>query len=803
MRNAVFSAQRVFAFLFFLALVPVAVTGVSVAGASVAQAQTIRSISVEGNQRIDAETVRSYLSLKAGGAYTASGADESLKTLFSTGLFSDVQLNMRGSVLVVSVVENPLINKVSFEGNRKLKDELLASEVESKPRSMLTRSKIQSDTQRILQLYRRSGRFSARVEPKIIDLDQNRVNLVFEIDEGDKTSVSRINFVGNVAYTDSALRDVLITSEKNWLSWLKKSDVYDPDRLEADKEMLRRYYLKSGYADFRVVSAIADYDRERNAFYITFTVDEGQRYRFGNVDIISNVPDVDPAALYSLVQTDTGSVYNNTLVDKTLEDMTIELSRAGYAFAQVRPRGNRNYEDQTIDMTYVVDEGPRAYIERIEIRGNTRTLDNVIRRELDFAEGDAYNRVLVDRGLRRLQALNFFEKVAINRERGSSPDRVILYVDVQEKLTGEISAGAGYSSSEGFIADVSISERNFLGRGQYVKIGGSFGSRKENYEFSFTEPYFMDRRLAVGFDVFSRYSDLTNVSSYESQTTGGGLRAGFELNEQLSVLFQYQYYRSEITIPAALNDNCITVALTPIPCGAGGIPGEASPVVKSGAGQADYSVLGYHLTYSTLDNPRRPRNGILARFSQEVAGLGGDVNFLRTTGEFTARREILPDIVLMGRVQGGHIAGFGGQGVRMFDSFFKGGETIRGFDSAGYGPRDLLSHDALGGTLYFNGTIEIQFPIPVIPSELGFRGAIFADAGTLYDIGTLPAGYAACGAVITGPCYVDSSKIRSSVGVSILWDSPFGPVRGDLGYALTKEPYDETQTFRFGGGAKF
>ncbi|MGE0846319.1 MAG: outer membrane protein assembly factor BamA, partial [Flavobacteriaceae bacterium] len=641
-----------------------------------------------------------------------------------------------------------------------------------------------------------TGRFSARVEPKIIDLPNNRVNLVFEIDEGDKTSVSRINFVNNTAYGDSTLRDVLITTEKNWLSWLRSSDVYDPDRLEADKELLRRFYLKNGYADFRVVSAVADYDRERNAFYITFTVDEGPRYTFGDIEVLSNISDVDPQLLYQLVLTDSGDIYNAETVDKTLEEMTLELARAGYAFAQVRPRGNRDYENKTISLTYIVEEGPRVYIERVNIRGNIRTLDHVIRRELDFAEGDAYNRVLVDRGLRRLRALDFFKTVEINREQGSGPDRVILFVDVVEKLTGEITAGAGYSSNDGFIADVSISERNFLGRGQYVKVAGSFGKRKEYYEFSFTEPYFMDRRLAVGFDIFSRYNDYTTESSFESQVTGGALRAGFALNEQVTVQLQYQYYRQDITIPAGLMDGCVTGCVAPL------VNGEASPAIVSAAGISDYSIISYGLVYDTRDNPRKPRNGIFARINQDVAGLGGDINFVRTTALLVSRHEILPDVVLMGKFEAGHIAGFGGQGVRVYDSFFKGGETIRGFAPSGYGPRDLFSNDALGGTLFANGTIEVQFPIPVLPSDLGFRAAVFVDAGILTNVGAT--GLPTCTTLApVANCVVDDGNVRASVGFSVLWDSPFGPLRGDFGYAFLKEAYDQTQTFRFGGGTKF
>ncbi|WP_244444298.1 outer membrane protein assembly factor BamA [Lutibaculum baratangense] len=830
--------------LFILTLAMLgAPAGGQLLGVSTAHAQTIRSIAVEGNRRVEDDTVRSYISLQPGQAYSEAGASESIRTLFNTGLFSDVRLTMRGSTLVVNVEENPIINIVSFEGNEKFKDDVLTSEIESQPRSVLTRAKIQNDTQRVLQLYRRAGRFDATVEPKVIDLPDNRVNVVFEVQEGRKTSVSRINFIGNKAFSDSALRDVISTSEKNWLSWLKTSDIYDPERLDADQELLRTHYMKNGYADFQVVSAVAELDRERNAFFITITVDEGPLYRFGNVDVEAYVPDVDPQSLRGEILTKSGAVYNAELVDKTLEQMTLELAKSGYAFAQVRPRGDRDYSAQTISLTYVVEEGARAYVERINIRGNTRTLDRVIRREFDFAEGDAYNVVLLDRAKRRLEALRYFKTVNITREPGSAPDRIVINVEVEEQPTGELSLGGGYSTSDGFLADVSITERNLLGRGQQLRVAGAMGERTQSVDVSFTEPYFLGRRLAAGIDGFYRYREYDDNSTYESKTVGGGLRLGFQLTENLSMITRYRLYQNEITIEHPLDDGNLCY---PVSTNADGtinynagctLPGdqdptrayynpEASIALKLAEGRRLYSVIGYDLVYSDLDSMARPTRGFYGKFSNDIAGLGGDAEWVKAEIEGRYYHPIHNQIVGMLKLRGGVIEGWGDDDVLITDTFFGTSNLVRGFGNSGWGPRDLTpggQRDAIGGTVYAAATAEVQFPIPFVPSDLGFRGALFADAGVLTRPGFtgnpttgLPggAGYlleceginadgsGVVPAAATG-CYVDDASIRASVGVSVLWDSPFGPLRADVGYAVLKEDYDDEQVFRFGAGKQF
>ncbi|MBO6956720.1 MAG: outer membrane protein assembly factor BamA, partial [Rhizobiales bacterium] len=517
-----------FVFAMMMAALPLSISAghgaLSLVPAS-AQAATVSSIQVEGNRRIESSTIISYVTVVPGRSFGARDLNESLQSLFATGLFSDVSLERRGSVLLVQVVENPVVRQVVFEGNRRIDDSALNTVVQLEPRRVLTESAVQSDTQRILEAYRRNGRFAARVEPKLIDVGDNRVDLVFEIEEDERSGVSRITFIGNQAFSDGKLRDTITTTQSGLLSFLSSSDVYDPDRLDADRERLRRFYLSEGYADFRVVSAVAELDREQNVFFITFTVDEGPRYQFGNVEIDSTLRELDPEDLYSVLETRPGDTYDATAVDRSIEALTIEVASFGYAFVQVRPRGDRNAADNTIDLTYFVDEGVRAYVERINISGNTRTRDYVIRREFDFAEGDAFNRVLVDRAQRRLEALGFFQSVRVTTAQGSSADRIVLNVAVVEQSTGDFSFGVGYSTTSGVTLELSVTERNFLGRGQFVRaaVGGGLDENR-TFDFSFTEPYFLGRRLAAGFDLYRRESGDSDDNAFTTIATGGALR---------------------------------------------------------------------------------------------------------------------------------------------------------------------------------------------------------------------------------------------------------------------------------------
>jgi len=797
-------------------------TGIAgVASSGVAAAQNANFIDVRGNRRVETSTIQSYFKPGPGGRLSADQEDEGLKSLVATGLFDDVRIDHSGGRLVVTVVENPVINRVAFEGNKKAKDEQLKVEVQSKPRGTLSRPTVQADVQRIIEIYHRSGRFDVKVEPKIIELPNNRVDLVFEITEGAKTGVRVIRFVGANAYSSGRLKDVIKTSESNWLSFLQSTDIYDPDRVEADRDLIRRFYLKHGYADVRIVAAVGEYDPAQKGFVVTFTIDEGSQYHVGTLDVVSNVRAINPASLRGSLKFSAGSVYNADLVERSVEAMTIEAAKHGYAFANVRPRGDRDFQRKVINLLFVVEEGTRAYIERINILGNTRTRDYVIRREFDIGEGDAYNRALIDRAERRLKNLNYFKTVKITNEPGSAPDRVVVNVNVEEMSTGEFSIAGGYSTSDGFLAEVSVADRNLMGRGQFAKAAVSYGQYTRGFNLSFVEPFLLGYRMAGGVDLFARQSLPTSYVSYNTQTIGANFRLGFALSEELSLQPHYSMYQQKITLPNQFN-NCITT-----PTGASMFPGgpfapyttHAFPVTPTDEcfsdGEASLpvrmelangailtSLLGYTLAYSTLDNNKSPTSGLYASITQDVAGVGGDVNFIRTTADARTYYELLPDIVGVLHLQGGHLNGWGSKDLRMLDHFQMGPNLVRGFAPAGIGPRDLTpgtTNDAMGGTMYWGASVEAQTPLYFLPKEIGIKVAAFADAGSLWNYKG-PTSWAVTGETLH---VADNMAVRSSVGMGFIWDSPLGPLRFDFAYALTKESFDHTQFFRFSGGTKF
>jgi outer membrane protein insertion porin family len=815
-------------FAILLGLAFAAPGGFAAAGIATAQQAYAQAIEVRGNQRVDADTIRSYFRVNPGERVDAAKIDEALKALYATGLYQDVKISQQAGRIVVTVVENATINRVAFEGNRKVKDETLASEVQSRARGPLSKPTVQADVQRIVEIYRRQGYFNVRVDPKIIDQPNNRVDLVFEIKEDEKTTIKKIVFVGNNKFSDWKLTDVITTIKSNWLSWLSNRDVYDPERVAADQELLRRFYLKNGYADFRILSTTVDFDRQSNGFVLTFTLDEGEQYRFGTIDIVSNIRDADPERLRRLLRVGTGKVYDAEAVEKSIEEITIELSRLGYAFAQVRPRGDRDVQNKVINIVFVLEEGPRVYVERINVRGNTRTRDWVIRREFDILEGDAYNRVLIDRAERRLRNLGYFKSVKITNEPGSAPDRVIVNVDVEEQLTGEFSIGGGYSTSDGVIGEVSIGEKNFLGRGHYVRLAGQWGQRTKGAEFSFTEPYFLDTRVAAGFDIFGKTNERSRYNPVDVQTIGGTLRAGLPLREDLTLGLRYSIFQRNIKATPGLIDGCrpgIINDQQPVPnpalpggaglacndpavqwngTGAPGDPTELSYAYQQQLGTTLTSLVGYTLTYNTLDDNRNPTRGFYARMNQDFAGAGGDVRYVKTTAEARSYYPITNDLTGMVKVSGGYVTSWGGEGLRILDHFFQGPDLVRGFAPSGIGPRDISSpnQDALGGTIYWGSSAELIFPIPYLPKDFGLKGAFFADAGSLWGYkGITTFNHPVIGAqTIT---VADSSAVRASVGASLIWASPFGPLRFDFAYPILKEPYDKKQWFRFGASGAF
>ncbi|WP_229309070.1 outer membrane protein assembly factor BamA [Hyphomicrobium album] len=746
-----------------------------------AQGATIRAINVSGNKRVEPETVRSYLQFSVGSPYDPAKVDGSIKALFGTGLFSDVRIDRSGADVIVTVVENPVINQVAFEGNSEVDTDTLRNEVQLKPRSVFTRARVQADVQRVLDVYRRQGRYAATVEPKIIELEQDRVNLVFEIAEGGATKVKGIHFVGNKAFSDSQLRDVVSTTEKGWFDFLKGTAIYDPDRMNLDRELIRQYYLKNGYADVQVTAANAELDRDGSGFFITYSIEEGEAYQFGGINIESTVAAIDPTKFKGELLTDQGETYNANMIDKSVEALTSKVSQDGFAFARVRPQATPDPVARTIALNYVIEEGPRVYIERINVTGNTRTKDYVIRREFKVAEGDAYNPLMVDQAKKRLTNLGLFKGVEVKRRPGSAQDRVVLDVELVEQSTGELSFGAGYSTAEGVIGDVSITERNLMGNGQFLRLQLSGSLERLQVNLSFTEPRFLDRNLAAGFDLFHKEVDQTSQSGFQSRRTGASLRLGFPISEKLWMQTSYTASRDQI-----FNVNPA-----------------ASRAILQAQGTSYTSMMGSTLTYDLRNDAKNPTKGLWFQTGADFAGLGGDVQYVSLAAEARGYYPITDNITFVARAVGGSIQGWGGSDVRLIDLFFKGGETVRGFDRAGYGPRDLNTGDALGGQYYWATTAEVRFPIPFVPDDLGISGAVFADAGSLWgsNVNGLPQGCAA--GDTTRVCLADSSAIRSSVGASLMWASPVGPIRMDFAKTLTKEVYDDEQFFRFGAATKF
>jgi outer membrane protein insertion porin family len=808
-----------------------------VAYAQSSNAQAASSITVEGNRRVEASTVRSYFKAGAGGRYDAQSIDDAYKALYATGLFQDVRISQSGGRIVVTLVENPVINRIAFEGNKKVKEDQLKLEIQSKERGTLSRATVQSDVQRMVEVYRRGGRFDVHIEPKIIDLPNSRVDLVFEITEGEKTDVKTINFVGNHAYSSYRLKDEIKTVETGLLAFLQVANIYDPDRIEADRELLRRFYLKHGYIDVRVVSAVGEYDPVQKGFTITFTINEGEQYRIGSVDVHSKIPALSPRLLEPRLRMSSGDVYNAELIEKSVEDMTIEAARQGFAFASVRPGADRLAQSRTINLVFTVEEGQRTYIERINIRGNNKTRDYVVRREFDVAEGDAYNRALINRAERRLKNLNYFKTVKITTEPGSAPDRVVLNVDVEDQSTGEVSLSGGYSTSDGALAEASIGERNLFGLGLASKLSVTYGQHSKGASFSFVEPYLLGYRLALGLDLYGKQQLPTNFISYQTDTLGAGLRLGVALREDLALQLRYSIYRQQIVLPSFLN-NCNninpnfinsfptpgvinTTPATTFPGTPGTInqncyaDGEASVPVKVelANGAVLTSLVGYSLAYNTVDDNRNPTSGIAASFNQDFAGVGGDVRFLRETVDLRRYFEVIYDVVGVVHLQAGTITGWGnggvdfGQlganGVRMLDNFQMGPNLVHGFAPAGIGPRDLTfgtTNDALGGTRYWGASLEMQTPLFFIPKEIGIKVAAYVDAGSLWDY------MGPTFSPLTGETMTLSSSnmfVNTAAGVGLIWASPFGPLRFDLAYPITKRSYDKTQIFRFGGGASF
>jgi len=842
--------------------------GATLAGAVMAQQPAatqqvpiIRQISVIGNVRVEPETVASYLVVAAGQPFDPELLDTSLKNLFRTGLFSDVEFTEDNGALIVRVVENPIINRIVFEGNKKLDREKMFEEVRIRPRTIFTRAKVRADVQRMLELYRGSGRFAATIEPKVVQLEQNRVDVVFEIQEGPKTKVSRVNFIGNNDFSDGDLRDVLATKESRWWKIFTSNDTFDPDRLAYDQQVLRQNYLNQGYADFRIISAVSELTPDRENFFITFSLDEGEIYKFGKIEVESEIRDVNAALFRAFLLMREGGTYNAEAIEKTIESLTNAAGLLGYAFVDVRPQIKRDRETRTININFKVLDAPRVYVERINIRGNVRTLDRVVRREFRLQEGDAFNSALVTRSENRLKRLNFFREAEVEQQQGSTPDRIILDVKVEEQATGELNLGAGFSSLENFIFDFSIRERNLLGKGQDLRLGLRLSGTRQEIDLGFTEPYFLGRRVAAGFDIFARRVDSSQFgSAFDTKSLGFSLRAGMALNEYWTLSTRYTLRQDNVTTPDSFTNGQFNSFLSNLQNnftngdpevqqdllnqydtnGSGSIEssdfsadGQSQPTIaeqteaafsrafRESLGKRYQSIVGYSVGFDTRNSIIRPTRGNSFYFHQDFAGLGGDVRYLRNRINFDNYWTPFAGWTFRLGGEAGLILGLG-QDVRLNDKFYIGGPRMRGFDTSGIGPRDFnggsnSSTGSLGGTAFYIARGELFFPLGDLALESGINASAFVDVGSLFRA---QEELAECTFSLTEydafqadntiefnhdtNCLAGNSPSpRIAIGIGFSWQSPFGPFRIDLAKTLKKQLGDRPQTLQFNVGTTF
>ena len=752
-------------------------------GLFLAQAAAAETIEVQGSRRIDAETVRSYFHAAPDGRFDEAARDAALKALLATGLFDKVTIERAGERLVVHLTESPVLDHVAFEGNKKIKDKDLTAIIESKPRGTLQRAVVQADVGRIMEAYRHAGRDDVGVVPKIIDRGNDRVDLVYEVTEGQKTTVRQIDFVGNRAFGKRQLAAVIKTSATNMLSFLTGGDDYDPDRIAADREQLRLYYRSKGYADASVTSASAVYDPALHGFTLTFSIDEGPLYHFGDVKVACNVPGLDAEKLRGLPVARPGALFDGNALDKTDDILAIELSKLGFPFAHATPRITRDAAAKRIDVAFTIDQGPRTYVERIEIHGNTRTRDYVIRREFDIAEGDAYNKSLIDRAERRLKNLNYFKTVKISSKPGSTADHVVLDVEVAEQSTGEFNISGGYSTTDGLLTEVKVGDRNFLGSGNTVNASATYGQYARGIDLAASEPYFLGTRVSAGIELYGRQNESSPYQSYGSDIYGATMQFGTPLTEQVGVQYRYSIYNQNVTLdPASL-------------VGAPSLPIQQA----AAAGSQWVSSVGDTVTYNTLDNTKSPTSGFNSQLRQDLAGLGGDVKFLRTTEDLRYYHPINDDVVSLVRAQGGYVTGWGGQQVPLLNSFFGGPTMVRGFAPNGFGPRDLTpgtTMDNVGGSMYWATTAELQSNIPGVPAEYGLKASAFVDAGSVFRY----SGPTAFPGSAQSLQVANNNIVRSSVGVGLTWASPFGALTVNYAVPLTKAAYDVVQPLSFGAG---
>jgi outer membrane protein insertion porin family len=781
----------VLAVFFFFAF---AAPGQAAAAGTAVSTAAVPTIAISGNRHIGADMIRSYFHPALDGRLGATELDAALKRLYATGLFKDVKISRADGHVLVAVIENPTIGVISFEGNKKLKDADLTKAVQSKASGPLSRETVQSDVVNIIALYRQHGYYDVHVAPQTIAAQNagtkatqrsariDRVNLVFEIKEGDKLAVRQIRFVGNTAFSTTKLKAVVKTGTTNVLSFLLDNDIYDADRIDSDSDLVRRFYLDHGYADAKVSSA-ASYDTTEKGVVLTFKLDEGPQYRLGKVKIESIVSSVDAAAVRDGMHTQAGDVYDADAVHKSVEDMTMALAKSGQPFATV-VAGSEQQPGQLIDLIYTIEQGKRLYVERIDIHGDTRTRDDVIRREFDFGEGDPYNPALVDRGERRLKALGYFKSVKITEQPGSAPDRVVLDVELQEQQTGNFFISGGYSTTAGMLAEVSISDTNVFGTGDTAKASVTYGQYARGFNLAFSDPWFMGQRVGVGADLFANQTFASSNQAFNTLMYGAKFSVVTPLNENLGVSWNYSIYNQGLSLDPSL--------------------GTASLPIQQAAQAGSYwvSSIGNGVTYSTLDNPKDPTTGIRVQTNNEFAGLGGAADFVKNTEDVRLYHPIAGDVVGMVRAQGGYVTPWGGQQLPLLDGFFGGPQLVRGFAPYGFGPRDITpgtTMDNLGGNAYWTTTAELQSPMPFVSPDAQLKVALFSDTGSLWATNASSVSSMAT-SLSPSQQIANSRAVRSSVGASLIWDSPFGALRVDYAYPIAKQPYDVTQRLNFTAG---
>ena len=728
----------------------------------------VSQIEVDGLQRVERETVLSYLNVEQGSSVSQEYLNSSMKRLFETGLFADVNIDARGNgVLAVKVVENPVINKRVFDGNDKVDDTLLESEVQLKSGSIYNIAKVQDDVQRILEVYKRSGRYATVVEPKIIKRDQNRVDLVYEISEGPTAAISKVNFIGNHHYSDDDLQSEIMSKESRWYRLFSSSENYDPEKTNYDKELLRRFYLKRGYADFRVLSAVAELSPDKKSFVVTYVLDEGPRYKLEDVRIQSMIKDVDVAALSGQVQQEKGDWYNADLAERSVYALTEELGKKGFAFVDVTPELEKTSGNKMV-LTFNIAEGQRVFVDRINITGNTRTEDEVIRREFRIDEGDAFNAAKIRASRRNVENLNYFSKVDIQTEPNPNDDsKADINVNVEEKSTGAFNVGVGYSTVNGALFRAGIAENNFQGKGQKLSADVVVSQRTSEYDLSFTEPYFMGRRLSAGIDLFRTEEDYQDEGSYDSESTGGRLRLGWNYTDDFAQYLRYTLKEDKIS----------------------NVDRNASIYIKEEEGRYSNSSIGQTMVYDKRDSAINPKEGYYLSFGNDVAGLGGDEKYLKFDGKAYKYFTLADYYTFKLFINGGYITGYGDENVRLSNRYYLGGSTLRGFEFAGIGARDKFTKDALGGNWMIYSGAEMSFPIGL--DEVGVRGRTFVDMGILGKPDDINEDYVE---------YSDTPRVAAGFGFQ--WQSPMGQIDVDLAFPIVKEDYDETEVFRLNFGSR-